>query len=186
MDDPVAAYSWIELDPVMDAYCISVAVGADAERAAAAFGCDPSSRRMATFAEQWDMAMPYPQGGGNDTVQIDMLGTAVVCVEANGWGGVDQARAERLSCGGRYISTYRNVNAVMEVVHAAAGAIVRAFDPLLYDAAGALPEEAGLPFGHPGSPAAAGLAMIERLTGVALTREWLLDLPHPAYLRTPD
>src|SRR3954469_13518318 len=26
MDDPVAAYSWIELDPVMDAYCISVAV----------------------------------------------------------------------------------------------------------------------------------------------------------------
>jgi hypothetical protein len=170
----------------MDAFCISVAVGADPSEAAEAFACDLSSLRMATFAEQWEMATPYPEGGGNDTVQIDVLGSAVVCSEANGWGGVDQKRAERLSAHGAYVSAYRNVNAVMQVLHASGGGTVRTFDPLLYEPAGALPEEAGLPFGHPGRPAAASLALIERLTSVLLTREWLLDLPHPAYLRQSD
>jgi hypothetical protein len=28
--------------------------------------------------------------------------------------------------------------------------------------------------------------LIERLTGLRLTREWLVDEPHPAYQRDPD
>jgi len=30
-------------------------------------------------------------------------------------------------------------------------------------------------------PGQASLALIERLTGVEITREWLLDTPHPTY-----
>jgi hypothetical protein len=38
-----------------------------------------------------------------------------------------------------------------------------------------LSEERDLPFGHPGEPAAAAFVLIERLTGVTLSHEWLLD-----------
>jgi hypothetical protein len=178
-------YRWVGRDQEFDAHCVSVIPGGDPVAVAAAFAVDAASRRDATFIEQWDMARPYPEGGGNDTVQIDVLGGAVVCVESNGWAGTDVARAEALSHQGVYASTYTNVNALMQLVVARAGAIVRIFDPLLYDPDGAMAEEAGLPFGEPGLCSAAAFVLVERLTGIELTRSWLLDVPHPAYRRDP-
>jgi hypothetical protein len=42
---------------------------------------------------------------------------------------------------------------------------------------GGIAEELGLPFGHSVSPGVGQFVMIERLTGVRLTREWLLETP---------
>ena len=185
MDD-LEAYRWMEPGGMPDAYCVSVAVGANVAEVVAAFACELASRRLVTFAQQDQMATPYPEGGGNDTVSIDELGGAVTCAEVNGWAGVSDERACLLSRRGRYISVYRNVNAVMQVLYAGAGEIVRSFDPLLYEPEGAIPEERGLPFGQSGSPAVAQFVLIERLTGVRLTKEWLLDTPHPTYRRDPS
>lgn len=184
--DGVSGYLWVNEEAAFDAHCVSVAVGAATQTVTEAFAVDPASRRDATLAGQIALSTPYPDGYGNDTIQIDELAGAVVCIEANGWAGIDEGRARRLSGAGQYVSAYRSVNADMQVVCARGGEIVRVFDPLLYDAEGALEEEAGLPFGHPGQPAPAAFALIERLTGVRLTREWVVDQPHPAYRRDPE
>jgi hypothetical protein len=179
-------YRWVGRDEDLDAHCVTVIPGGDPVSVAAAFAVETDSRRDATFAEQWDMSTPYPEGAGNDTVQIDVLGGAVVCLESNGWAGTDVPRAEALSHTGVYVSTYTNVNALMQLVVARAGAIVRIFDPLLYDPEGAMAEEVGLPFGEPGLCSAAAFVLLERVTGVELTRSWLLETPHPAYRRDPE
>lgn len=185
MTDLLAAYEWVEGCAELDAYCVAVAVGPDLQAVAEAFGVDPSTTRAATFAGQLELATPYPDGFGNDTVGIDRLGDAVIALQANGWAGVEEARATRVSQAGRYAAVYRSVNADMSLVVARDGGMLRAFDPLLYDAEGALDEEAGLPFGHPGSPGAAAFALLERLTGARLTREWVLENRHPTYRRDP-
>jgi Family of unknown function (DUF6461) len=185
-DHAAAAYGWTGGERQLDAFCVSVAAGASPAAAVAVFAADPASTRTVTFAGQRDMAAPYPDGMGNDTVAIDALAGAAVCAQANGWAGVDEARAAALSAPGPYIATYRSVNADMLVVVARDGRVVRAFDPLLYDGSGALREELGLPFGQPGKPVAAAFALAERLTGIRLTRAWLLEAPHPTYRRDPD
>jgi hypothetical protein len=183
--EPWEACRWIAADPAVDAVCITVVPTTDVEAVAAVYGCDPGSRREATLAEQLAMATPYPDGFGNDSVQLDRLGDAVVAVEANGWAGTEDPRPAELSHGGAYVAAFKNVNADMQVVVARDGRVVRRFDALLYDPEGALPEEAGLPFGEPGLAGAAMLALVERPTGVRLTREWVVDAPHPAFRRDP-
>ena len=169
----------------MEAYCVAVATAASVDGALAAFAADPGSLRSAAFSAQWDMAAPYPDGGGNDTVAVDALAGAVVCAQANGWAGTREECAAELSRGGVYVCSYRNVNAVMEVVYARDGELLRRFDPLLYEpwAGGALPEEAGLPFGTDQDSPAAAFCLMQRLTGVEITRDWLLKCGHPTYLR---
>jgi hypothetical protein len=184
MDD-VSAYLWVDGEAAFDAHCTSVALGPSIEAVVEAFAVEPDSRTSGTFAQQLDLSAPYPDGFGNDTIQIDPVDGAVVCLEANGWAGVDEGRARVLSAGGVYVSAYRSVNADMQVVCARHGEIIRVFDPLLYDAEGALDEEAGLPFGHPGNPSPAAFALIERLTGVRLTRRLVLEDTHPLYRRDP-
>ena len=185
MSGPWAPYLWLAEGPQPDAYCATAIEGAWVDRVVEVFACDRATRRDATFAEQAEMSLPYPEGWGNDTVQIDQIDGYVLCVENNGWAGTEEPRPQQLSTGGLYVSVYRNVNAVMQVVVARDGAVQRVFDPLLYDADGALPEEEGLPFGEPLLAAAAMWALLERLTGLRVTRDWLLDQPHPAYLRDP-
>ena len=184
MAEPWESYEWV--DRTLDAYCITVVTGSVTGEVVEAFAADPATRRPASFAEQHDMSVPYPQGFGTDTVAIDAIGAAVVWIENNGWAGIDTARAQALSRAGGHVAVYRSVNADMRLVVARGGTIDREFDPLLYEDAGALPEEADLPFGHPGSPSAAAFALVERLTSVRLTREWVVDERHPAYRRDPD
>jgi len=62
---------------------------------------------------------------------------------------------------------------------------VRRFDPLLYEADGAIPEEEGLPFGVSGA-VSGSFTLVERLTGVRLSQAWLLDDEHPTFLRDPE
>ena len=127
-----------------------------------------------------------------DLVQISSIGDAVVTYEPNGGTEFDEDLAVALSRRGRYAAYFWNVNAVMRFVFAVAGLIQRDFDPLLYDGdrERALPEELDLPFpsGDTESltPGQASLALIERLTGVEITMEWLLDTPHPTYHIDPE
>ena len=185
MTDPWDSYRWLIEGPDPDAYCVTAIEGAWVDRVMDVFACDRGTRRDATFADQLAMSLPYPEGWGNDTIQIDELDGYVVCVENNGWAGTEDPRPRQLSSGGLYVAVYRNVNAVMQVVVARDGTIQRVFDPLLYDAHGALPAEAGLPFGDPALATLAMWTLLDRLTGLHLTRSWLLEQPHPAYLRDP-
>ncbi len=177
-------YAWAGDEPALQwGYCVSVVSGWAPAELLDAFEADPASMRLLTFAQQDQMAAPYPAGGGNDTIQIDALGTAAVCMQSNGWAWVEESRVLRISERGAIASAFCNVNGPRQLVYAREGRLVRDVDPLLYDAAGALPEEVGLPFGDAGAPDAASFALIERLTGVTLTPEWLLHTPHPCYRR---
>jgi hypothetical protein len=96
-------------------------------------------------------------------------------IEPNGYLSSIPAVLADLSRGGRALSVFWNVNALMSVCYAVDGDVRRSFDALLLDGEGEpLPEESGLPFGHPGKPRTAMLALVERITGVAVDRDWLM------------
>jgi len=182
VDAPETGYGWADGCPDLDAFCVSVAVGSDPAAAVVAFAADPAAERPVRFAEGWWISR---SDFGCDVVQIDVLDGAALCVEPNGWAGVDDDRAAGLSHAGPYAAVYRSVNADMDFVHARAGSVVRRFDPLLYEADGAIPEEEGLPFGVSGA-VSGSFTLIERLTGVRLSQAWLLDDEHPTFLRDPE
>lgn len=189
--DPWSKYAWLDEPSPNDdlmAGCLGVVPGVDAAWVKRCLGVEERSCRQATVHEAWKLS---ESDFGNDLIQITSIGDAVVTYEPNGWHGVDEELAVALSERGRYAAYFWNVNAVMRFVFAVAGHIRRDFDPLLYDGdpEQALSEELDLPFpsGDPDSltPGQASLALIERLTGVEITMEWLLDAPHPTYRIDP-
>jgi hypothetical protein len=123
---------------------------------------------------------------GSEITLIDHLGDWTVAIQPVGYGTSLPEEIARLSAGGEAASVYWNVNAVMSASFARDGALVRTFDPLLYDAAGALEQEQGLPFGVQHARAAA-LAFMARVTGVVIERGWLLAPKRPTYrVRIPQ
>jgi hypothetical protein len=126
MRAPGSEYAWADGCPGLDAFCVSVAVDCDPAAAAAAFAADPGTRRPARLADGPEISQ---SDFGNDVVQIDVLDGAAVCVEPNGWAGIDADRAARLSHAGPYVALYRSVNADMEFVHARAGHVVGVVPP---------------------------------------------------------
>jgi hypothetical protein len=123
---------------------------------------------------------------GSELTLIDRLGDWTVAIQPVGYGTSVPEEVARLSVGGEAASVYWNVNAVMSASIARDGALLRTFDPLLYDAAGALDEEGGLPFGVAHARAAA-LAFLARITGVVIARDWLLAPTRPTYrVRIPQ
>jgi hypothetical protein len=114
-------------------------------------------------------------------LQVDRVNEALVFVEPNGWTGSERERLAALSRRSRAVSVFWNVNSVMRFLVADNGQVVRSMDPLLCDADGALAEEAELPFGEPGLPRAAALALLYRLTGFEVTRHWLTTERRPTY-----
>jgi hypothetical protein len=110
---------------------------------------------------------------GSEITLIDRLADWTVAIQPVGYGTSLPEEVARLSAGGEAASVYWNVNAVMSASFARDGTLLRTFDPLLYDAAGALHEEYGLPFGVAHARAAA-LAFMARITGVVIEHDWLL------------
>ena len=106
------------------------------------------------------------------------LGSWTVVVEGIGFEATTPGTPERLTGAGHRAGViYRGVNADMQFIWARNGQIVRSFDPLLYEIRGVgdvLSEEEGLAFGL-GSPTASSFALLERLTEVTLTQEFLDD-----------
>ena len=172
----IEKYKWTdELEP----FCISIAFGAKREAVETAFRIVPDSRKLTKVAELWDFAGPESQG--NDVVQIDALANGIIAFENNGWTGEDNDGIviKAIGCPA-FVSIFRNVNAVMSFVYAKDGIVVRRFDPLLYEAEGALPEEK-LYAWNLEHPTVSAFALAETLTGIEITQAWMLDQPHPTY-----
>jgi hypothetical protein len=186
-------YDWLgdSSDDDLMAGCLGVGTGLDEATVLRELAVEGTPARFANVHEARRMS---ESDFGNDVVQVSTLGDAVITFEPNGWHGVERELAGRLSRSGRYVAYSWNVNALMTFVFAEAGLIRREFDPLLYDSDGeqdrALAEELDLPLpsgdGSPSRPRQASLMLIERLTGVEITRSWLLDETRPTYRVDPE
>lgn len=136
-------------------------------------GMTPSEAAAWIESESRHGTAPYVTVAG-----ATQLGSWTVALEGNGYEATTPGTPERLAAGGHCAGViYRSVNADMQMIWAHDGQVVRSFDPLLYDVPGVgdpLPEEEGLPFGV-GSATASSFALLERLTGLSLTQQFLDD-----------
>jgi hypothetical protein len=119
----------------------------------------------------------------DDTVEFAYtarLGPWLAFQGLNGYQMSLREHVEPMSRLGRVVGYFVNVNEMMSFYLADKGQLVREFDPLLEEPdegeGDPLPEEEGLPFGHEQArPVAASLALIERVTGQRISKEWFLD-----------
>jgi hypothetical protein len=125
---------------------------------------------------------------GRYAVQVEPVesqrGSWLVLIEPNGYLTSLPDALEALSDLDVALSVYWNVNAQMQFVMYAEGILVRSFDPLVPDLdpqGKPLVEEEGLRFGLEGEPRAVTLTLAEHLTGVAIGRDWLLDVPRQTW-----
>jgi len=176
-------YEWAEAaDERLAALTITL-VQPDDGRAIEVLSARSEYPRPMTFDEGLDAAFKLPDYGyGAVVVQTDAVDGWTALVEPGGWASSDPDRLSRLGANGVAVSVFWNVNADMQFGFARSGSLVRFFDPLLYDnAADALPEESGLEWGA-AHPRASALALLQRLTGARITRDWLLGRQRPTYV----
>ena len=188
-------YTWADHDEDLLDSCLGVVVGQLSEaEVLAAYRIDPASRWDMSIAEF--MELPTPAGEViNDFAQAWRDGERVVVRELWRFDGMRPEFAAALSRGGRFASFTWNGDGDMEFVYAVDGELRRSFDPLLYEAAATLPEEADLPFpdedteyldDDPLYAMSSAMTLLERLTGVRFDdAHALYDLPRPTYRRLP-
>ena len=165
---PTCDYGWVER---LDAYCFTAVIGLGSDEVIRRLGGDPGASASLTFEECfWTVDAPQ-------WAQVGEVGRGVLIAEHNGWRG--EEAAGNLSARGRTACFCRDVSAAMRFSHAVDGVVLAAFDPLLdpAPAEGADPAcldglLAGLPFGLDAAEASA-MALLERVTGVRVTAEWL-------------
>ena len=166
-------YTWVDADERMEAFCMTVVCDVALAEVVSRFGGEPGSATESTFADALN-GVPGPT-----SILVDDLGPGVVVAENNGWWGVHEELATAVSHGGRLASYYRSVNADMTFVHVVDGSVRAFFDPLLDPVPAALADAAdGLDFDAE-TVGAPSFALLERLTGVRIERDWLLERPHP-------
>lgn len=97
--------------------------------------------------------------------------------------GVAERYVRALSRGGRLAASYANtVEGDDHLLVARDGKVVRSYDPYAdeaFDGSAPLPQEAGLDFEN--DTRAASWTLLERLTGIAISEQWLLGGSHPAF-----
>lgn len=100
------------------------------------------------------------------------------------WGLVRKEQVVALSRIGGLAASYGTVeDGGDQILVARNGTVVRSFDPFLafdYLKSKHLPEEKGLDFENDTGPAS--WTLLERLTKIHITQDWLMDPGHPAYL----
>lgn len=114
----------------------------------------------------------------------------LVLLELYGFAGIAPGVAAQLSVQGKCASLHCSVNQDMIFAYAEGGAEKRRFDPLLWPDeqwGEPLPEESGLIFGDPDRayPYEQAVVLLERITGLHMTEEWLFDVPRLVY-RAPS
>jgi hypothetical protein len=161
-------YAWVE---PLEAYCFTAVNGLDADEVISRLGADPHECRRLTFEECfWTVDAPQ-------WAQVGVLDGGVLVAEHNGWRGEEEAAA--LSTHARTTSFCRDVSAAMRFSHAVDGVVLAAFDPLL-EPAPVLGADPGclddlltdLPFGLHAAEVSA-MALLERVTGVRVSADWL-------------
>jgi Family of unknown function (DUF6461) len=161
-------YAWVE---PLEAYCFTAVIGLDTDEVISRLGADPFDCRRLTFEECfWTVDAPQ-------WAQVGALDGGVLVAEHNGWRGEEAAAA--LSAHARAACFCRDVSATMRFSHAVDGVLLAAFDPLLEPAPvlGADPGclkglLKGLAFGLDAAEVSA-MALLERVTGVRVSAEWL-------------
>jgi hypothetical protein len=185
VDTTIGEYAWVERPRGRDtgnpctaeSGCITVALSAGERDVLDALGADGSAVVQRTFHEAelvWsEEATP---------VQVWTDGSSTVLVEPNGYLASLSDCLEKIARKGEAVSVFWNVNGQMQVMVARDGAVVREFDPLMYDAGDALPEEAGLPFDTEEHALAAALAFLARRTGFVASEVAILGSPRATYI----
>lgn len=172
------AYEWVG---EVEAVAITYVRGLDHQQVGELLHFAWPTQRETTFAEAEDQQDSL---AGTHAVQVESAeserGSWLVLVEPNGYLASLPEALAALSDADVAISVYWNVNAQMRFAFYADGLLVRSFDPLLPDLGSEgkpLAEEADLLFGVECEPRANAMALAERLTGVAVERDWLLHAP---------
>ncbi|WP_336026547.1 DUF6461 domain-containing protein [Geodermatophilus sp. FMUSA9-8] len=197
-------YSFIER---FEALTVTFVRGSDLDRCGEVLRFRWPTESQATLADaemaQFDALADT--GGAQAVLQVDELAGWLVFVEPGGWLTTDHALLGALSAGGQAVSVFWNVEADTQFAYARQGAVVRSFEAVLFEQSAVgepLPQEAGLGFGQPRIPVRAlMMELAERITGVTLDEEWLLDRSRrtwratvyeltdanlPWYMRTPE
>ena len=138
-----------------------------------------------TYADALEAAFALEDfAAGSVLAQLDELQGWTAIIEPCGWAASMPDVVARLSADGVAVNVFWNVNANMSACLARGGAVVRQFDPLLYDPGDRpLPEELGLGFGDPSAPVRpACLEFLARCTGVEIREAWLLEIPRRTFV----
>jgi hypothetical protein len=171
------AYEWIEGEWQSLGCCIALAEGLTPDEALRRLVIRSSTEiDRPEVVRRWAQAHDLPDYG--TSVEAATLEGWAVIVEPIGYQATLAEPLARLSAGTRTGVVYWSVNADMAFLWAVDGVIIRHFDPLLFETqnwvSGPLAEENGLAFGPP-HPRASAMALLERLTGIHLAREFLDD-----------
>jgi hypothetical protein len=163
-------YKWLSGPTRPEAMCITVATRLSPEEVLLAFGADPHGPTVALADLDY--------GENDPMVAVIPVEGAVVAIEDNGWEGSRPEVLRPLSAGGRAGSMFWNVNSSMRVSVAEAGRLIGSFDPVDPDQrwgdepAAVDPLIADLDF-DAGDWIPLGMAVVERFTGVHVTRDIL-------------
>jgi hypothetical protein len=172
-----------------EALCLTVVRGLDLAEALRRFDAC-AGRRSATLAAAGEMAAgAFP----NDLplVVADRCGDWVLLAENNGFHGSLREVLARLSSGTVAASVYWNVNMQSSIGYAEDGKLLAAFDFVISQhASGAdrdrlAPFLDGLHFANAYRKKAEAMTVLERVSGVRVSREWLRQR-HPASVVVPD
>jgi Family of unknown function (DUF6461) len=169
-----ASYDWVD-DPsvckVGVAGCITVVTGSSCDDILVAFGGDPT-----TFPEPWE----YSWDSEDPTVAVVAFAGAVVAVEDNGFQGSRPEVLRSASSSGRAASVFWNVDRNMRVGLAEGGRVLCQFDP--HDPGQRWGEDPGVAetlvadLPDDDDPVGLGMLVVERFTGVAVTRQLVSGL----------
>jgi hypothetical protein len=146
-----------------------------------------TSDKPLTFEAAW-VELPEPRAGAVWwRAQIGHLGGWTVVIEDNGAGGADPANREALSAAGSAVNVFWNVNGASSFGYAVGGRLVRYFDPSRADTwadeGEPLPGEADLDFDdEDADPIPPAMLLMQRLAGVTLDRDWVLNTARTIYL----
>lgn len=176
-DQAVARYGWATEDSLFGlGGCLTLARGVTPEDALNVLVPDGatevgSASAVRAWAEQFHEP-PYAM-----VVEAALKGGWTLLVEdSGGYQATLEGRAESLSRHGQAVVIFRSINADMAFRYAEAGALVRAFDPLMFEympqVGEPLREEDGLGFGSMEEGYLEALLLLtERITKMRLTPE---------------
>jgi hypothetical protein len=177
------SYAWAEsVDPRLEAMSITLIQPADGSALAALRPRRELPYRLSVAEALAETLNLDDFAWGSVLAQSDRIGDWDAIIEPNGWAAADPETVVSLSTNGVAVNVFWNVNAVVTFSLARRGALLRTFDALLYNDGGPpLPEEQGLAWGVE-APRASALALMERMTGTPIAREWLLDTPRRSFV----
>lgn len=163
--DPDRPYAWVDQDQYSSGYQVVVVTRTTAEAVRRTLG----------------LGAPADVEGVDEAVIVAEHSDGVVLFTLFGY--LPQEQVQVLSRGGLAASYSNTVEGDDHILVARDGKVVRSFNPFLgedYVKSDPLPEEKGLDLED--DTWAASWTLLERLTKIHITEEWLFGEDHPAYL----